>query len=213
MIPYLQTSLLKRAEASQLVQYDVRNLRDFAEGPHRIVDGRPFGGGEGMVLRADVLSRGCAALKRPVLSSRTILLSPQGQALTPALARDLLGFDHILMICGHYEGVDQRFIETEVDLEVSIGDYVLTGGELPALVLTDWLVRQIPGAVGNPESVAKDSFTGGRLKHPQYTRPRIFGGHPVPEVLTSGDHLKIEAFRLEESDRVTREKRPDLCVS
>lgn len=200
-----------RAASAGLVEFEVCSLREFGLGRHRIVDGRPYGGGEGMVLRADVLARALGSLRTP--DSRVILLSPQGRRLNAELSGQLLPQSHLVLVCGHYEGVDERFIQKHVDLEVSIGDYVLSGGELPALVLTDWLVRQIPGAVGNPDSVAKDSFSDGHLKHPQYTRPPEFEGLAVPEVLQSGDHGKIEVFRRASSLENTQRKRPDLCAT
>jgi tRNA (guanine37-N1)-methyltransferase len=210
-------SLMGKAQARGLVDFRVTNPRDFTTDRHRTVDDTPYGGGEGMVLKADVLA---AAWRHALGASlgateapkacRTILLSPQGKHLDQELVRELAGLEKLILVCGHYEGVDERFIEACVDQEVSIGDFVLTGGELPALVLADAVTRLLPGVVGNPDSVARDSFENGLLKHAQYTRPRVFEGREVPGVLLGGDHAAIARWRLAESEARTARKRPDL---
>ena len=181
-------------------------LRDFAEDRHRTVDDRPYGGGEGMLLKPDVMHRGWKSMQK----AKTLYLSPQGTVLDQKKAWELSREPALNLICGHYEGVDQRFIEECVDEEISIGDYVLTGGELPAMVLMDTVVRLLPGVLGNPDSALKDSFQGGRLKYPQYTRPPEFLGKQVPEVLMSGNHPAIEKWRNDKSLESTLQKRPDL---
>jgi tRNA (guanine37-N1)-methyltransferase len=210
--PVLGSSLLGKAQSRGLVRYVTHQIRDFSEDKHRTVDGTPYGGGEGMLLRADVLHRAWKkALPRKSARARTLLLSPQGRPLTQERAKAWVrDYRKLVLVCGHYEGVDERFIEKCVDEEVSIGDYVLTGGELPALVLADVLTRLLPGVVGNSRSLSEDSLEGGLLKYPQYTRPAVFEGLLVPEVLLSGNHGKIAEWRQSERVRRTREKRPDL---
>jgi tRNA (guanine37-N1)-methyltransferase len=210
--PVLGASLLGKAQKRSLVRYRTHQIRDFSEDKHRTVDGTPYGGGEGMLLRADVLFRAWKkALPRKSPRARTLLLSPQGRPLTQARAKELVrDYRKLVLVCGHYEGVDERFIEKCVDEEISIGDYVLTGGELPALVVADVLTRLIPGVVGNGRSLTEDSLEGDLLKYPQYTRPKIFEGLGVPDVLLSGNHAKIAEWRQSERVRRTREKRPDL---
>jgi tRNA (guanine37-N1)-methyltransferase len=206
----LSHSILKRAAEKGLARYGVHSIRDHGLGKWRSVDDTPYGGGEGMVLRADVMA---AAWRAAVgkKKAHTILLSPQGPVWTQERARKLSRSKKpIVLVCGHYEGIDERFIEECVDEEVSIGDYVLTGGELPALVLADSMVRLIPGVIGNERSVTEDSLWSGLLKYPQFTKPREWEGKGIPEVLLSGDHAKIEKWRSSERERVTRKKRPDL---
>ncbi|MCM2279375.1 MAG: tRNA (guanosine(37)-N1)-methyltransferase TrmD [Oligoflexia bacterium] len=211
--PVLQSSLVGKAVEKGLVSFELIQIRDFATDKHRTVDDTPYGGGEGMLLKPDVLYRAWekAGGKRPAPEkTATILLSPQGEHFTQATARELSTYEHLILVCGHYEGVDERFIELCVDREVSIGDYVLTGGELPALVLIDGITRLVPGVVGNEQSVARDSLEDDLLKYPQYTRPREFQGLGVPEILLSGDHGAIARWRLAESRARTSRKRPDL---
>lgn len=207
-------SLFGRAREAGLITTDVVSVREFAKDRHRKADDTPYGGGEGMVLRADVLH---AAWKHALESSRkqsrsrmTILLSPQGELLTQSRAKKLAKMKHLVMVCGHYEGVDERFVEKCVDLELSIGDYVLTGGELAALVVADTVSRLIPGVVGNPRSLTEETFEKGLLKYPQYTRPRVFEGLEVPEVLLSGHHGHIGSWRASERLKRTQERRPQL---
>jgi tRNA (guanine37-N1)-methyltransferase len=211
--PVLGASLLGKAQARGLVRYDFTQIRDFAIDKHRTVDDTPYGGGEGMLLRADVLERAWKSIteaKKKSPRRKTILLSPQGELFTQKIAKKLAGCSELIFICGHYEGVDERFVERCVDLELSIGDYVLTGGELPAMAIADTVTRLVPGVVGNADSISEDSLEGDLLKYPQYTRPRVHEGLEVPEVLLSGDHGRIKAWRDEQRLKRTKERRPDL---
>lgn len=213
--PILESSLLKRAQEKGLAKYAFTQIRDFSEDKHRTVDDTPYGGGEGMLIKPDVLYRAWKSVvpRRPALKSKklaTILLSPQGKLFDQNMAKELATYSKLVFVCGHYEGVDERFIDLCVDFEVSIGDYVLTGGELPAMVMADGITRLLPGVVGNTDSVAKDSLEGGLLKYPQYTRPREFKGLAVPDVLLGGNHKAIQKWRQEQMEQRTREKRPDL---
>jgi len=196
------------------MQFGVTQIRDFATDRHRSVDGTPYGGGEGMVLRVDVLHSAWKSVVQghPERRRRTILMSPQGPHLTQEKAAALLAYDELILVCGHYEGVDERFIELCVDEELSIGDYILTGGELPALVVADVVTRLIPGVVGNEDSIAHDSLEEGLLKYPQYTRPREFEGLEVPPVLLGGNHQEIAKWRQNQREQRTQLKRPDLLV-
>ena len=211
----LGSSLLGKAQKKSLVSYHLTQIRDFATDKHHSVDDSPYGGGEGMLMKPEVLYSAWrsvvpASLKQLDKQVRTILLSPQGKVFDQSLARELAGCSKLVLICGHYEGVDQRFIDLCVDHEISIGDYVLTGGELPALVLADTITRLIPGVVGNERSISQDSLENGLLKYPQYTRPREFHGLSVPDVLLSGDHGAIQSWRDQQIRDCTRTKRPDL---
>lgn len=211
----LGASLLGKAQQKGLVSYELVPIRKFALDKHRTTDDTPYGGGEGMVLKADVLYSAWESVKskQSTLSkTATLLLSPQGNLLTQKVAKELVDFDHLILVCGHYEGVDERFIDLCVDREISIGNYVLTGGELPALVLADVVTRLIPGVVGNGRSLTQDSLEKNLLKYPQYTRPREFRGQVVPEVLFSGNHQAIEVWRRAQSLERTSRKRPDLLV-
>jgi tRNA (guanine37-N1)-methyltransferase len=207
----LDHSILSRAREAGLLTVEVHDLRDFAAGKHRVTDEPPFGGGGGMVMKPEPVFAGVEALRERFGTGKAVLLSPQGETLTSELARRLSGEGHLILICGRYEGVDQRVADHLADLEVSIGDYVLTGGELPALVLVDAVVRFLPGVLGDPLASSRDSFEEGLLEAPQYTRPRTFRGHRVPDVLLSGDHAAIEKWRREEALRRTLERRPDLA--
>lgn len=209
--PVLSASLLGKAAEKGLLSFHLHQIRDFAKDKHRTVDESPYGGGEGMLLKVDVLHAAWqAVVPEKKESVRTILLSPQGPLLTAEKAKSLAKFETIVFICGHYEGVDERFIELCVDEELSIGDYVLTGGELPAMVVADAVARWVPGVVGKEGSVSKDSLEGGLLKYPQYTRPAEFQGLKVPEILTSGNHAAVEKWRGTESRERTKTKRPEL---
>ena len=207
----LDHSILSRAREAGLLTVEVHDLRDFAAGKHRVTDEPPFGGGGGMVMKPEPVFAGVEALRERFGTGKAVLLSPQGETLTSELARRLSGEGHLILICGRYEGVDQRVADHLADLEVSIGDYVLTGGELPALVLVDAVVRFLPGVLGDPLASSRDSFEEGLLEAPQYTRPRTFRGHRVPDVLLSGDHAAIDKWRREEALRRTLERRPDLA--
>lgn len=214
---YLNESLLKRAQQRGLLSFRLIQLRDFSKDKHRNVDAKPYGGGEGMVLRPDVLYAAWLEAKNKSPKAKTILLSPQGRLLTAKYSERLARVVErrgIIFVCGHYEGVDQRFIDACVDEELSIGNYVLTGGEVACLVTIDALARFIPGVVGNDRSVPHDSLQDGLLKYPQFTKPAVFEvkgkEHRIPEVLLTGNHQKIETFRQLEKRRVTREKRPSL---
>ncbi len=229
--PVLGESIVKRAQASGAVRIVVHDLREHSADKHRKVDDRPFGGGPGMVIRPEPL---CAAIeaiagKRWVprtrrrvrglsalpgeQATRVVLLSPQGERFTQAVAQRLAGYSHLLLVCGHYEGVDQRAVDALVDEEISIGDYVLTGGELPAMVVVDAVVRLLPGVLGDEHSVDEESFAGGLLEYPHYTRPASYRGARVPPVLLSGDHRRIAQWRRWQALRRTRARRPDLLVS
>ncbi|MCM0605964.1 MAG: tRNA (guanosine(37)-N1)-methyltransferase TrmD [Xanthomonadaceae bacterium] len=211
----LSASLIGKAIKNQHLDIEIIQIRDSATDRHRSVDDTPYGGGEGMLMRADVLYNAWKSMVPEKSGAvKTIMLSPQGTLLTQEIAKSWMipvpQFEHLVLVCGHYEGVDERFIELCVDQEISVGDYVCTGGEFPALILIDVLSRLIPGVVKNPDSVSNDSFEGGLLKYPQYTKPQTFKGLSVPEVLLSGDHAKIATFRAEESRKRTKKKRPDL---
>ena len=207
--PFLSTSLVGRAIERGLLAVEVRDLRDFAAGRHRSVDDEPYGGGGGMVMTAPVWLRAVREIAAG-RSPRRILLSPQGRRLDDGRLRELAAAEDLLLLCGRYEGIDERVRELAVDEELSLGDYVLAGGELPAMVLVEALSREIPGVVQLPDSVARDSFRTGLLDHPHYTRPPEVEGLGVPEVLLSGDHAAIEAWRLRAALAATLAKRPDL---
>lgn len=212
-LPVLNSSILGRAQKKGLVEFELINLRDFGEGVHQVVDDRPFGGGVGMVLKVDILTKALKSVQSKGSKDEkplTILTSASGKVYKQSKARELSKFDHLIIVCGHYEGVDQRFIDEHIDLELSIGDYVLTGGEVPALVIADSVTRLIPGVLEKEEATQKESFEDGFLEHPHYTRPQEFEGQSVPEVLLSGDHKKIEQWRKEQSLEKTKRVRPDL---
>ncbi len=208
----LGCGIIRRAVQSGLVDIRVVNLRDFTKDKHRSVDDRPYGGGEGMVFMPEPLFDAiefCRGHERN-LESRVVLLTPQGKTWSQDLAVEFATIPHLLLICGRYEGVDQRVIDCLVDREVSIGDFVLTGGEIPAMVILDSVVRLLPGALGCSDSAVNESFSTGMLDYPQYTRPAEFRGQTVPEVLLSGDHAKIEKWRKEQALEKTKRARPEL---
>lgn len=205
---YFDESIMRRAREKGVLDLSIRNLRDWAEDRHRSADDAPYGGGAGMVMLVEVLAAAVGALRGE--GSRVVLLSPQGKPLDHACARRLAGEGHLILVSGHYEGIDERARRLLVDEEISIGDYVVSNGSLAAMVLIDAVVRLLPGAVGDSRSVEEDSFSGGILDYPHYTRPRSFRGIDVPEVLLSGDHDKIRRWRRREALRATWERRPDL---
>jgi tRNA (guanine37-N1)-methyltransferase len=210
--PFLATSLIGRARERGLLAVAVHDLRDFTSDRHRVVDDEPYGGGGGMVMTAPPwlhAVRTLAAGRQPW----RVLLSPQGRRLDDALVRELAARGELLLLCGRYEGIDERVRELVVDEEVSIGDYVLSGGELPAMVLIEAVSRCVPGVVKLASSVARDSFRDGLLDYPHYTRPPALEGLAVPEILLSGDHAAIEAWRVEQALRATAAKRPDLLAA
>lgn len=202
--------ITRRAAASGLVEILVHDLRQWAIDKHRMVDDRPFGGGDGMVLKPEPIFGAVEALMNTDRASRVLLMSPQGRSLDQALVKELSEREHLLIICGRYEGVDERVAQNLVTDEVSIGDYILSGGEPAAVVLIDAIVRLLPGALGSDTSVLNESFSSGMLDCPHYTRPPEFRGMKVPEVLLSGNHAAIEKWRRMEAYEKTRRNRPDL---
>ena len=207
-------SITKRAVDRGILDIHFTNPRDFAYDKHKQVDDSPFGGGSGMVLKPEPMFRAVRSVKESTsyVSRRVLLMCPSGQTFTQAKAKELAGYDQLIFICGHYEGFDARITQELADEAVSLGDYVLTGGELPAMVITDAVSRMLPGVLGSEESAPTDSFYDGLLEFPQYTRPREFEGMQVPEVLFSGDHAKIRQWRRRESLRITLQNRPDLLA-
>ena len=216
--PVLQSSILKRAQEADHVQVAVHNLRDYTHDKRRTVDDRPYGGGPGMVMRPEPIVEAVEALEarthreatRQTRACQIVLMAPTGTPLTQERAKALSGLQHLVVLCGHYEGVDARVRAAVVDQEISIGDYVLTGGELPALVLIDCVVRLIPGVLGHAEATVEESFTTRQLEYPHYTRPEVFRGMEVPRVLRSGDHQRISTWRRLKAFARTLTHRPDL---
>ncbi len=210
LIAYLQQGVLGRAVKRGLVDVNLINIRDFARGTHKTTDDRPYGGGEGMVMKPGPIYRALKSVDRVEGKSPVILLSPQGKLFDQSIAWEMSGWDQLVLVCGRYEGIDERIKLTCIDMELSIGDYILSGGELGAMVIVDAVSRLIPGVLGGERSNLEDSFEDGLLEYPQYTRPRMFQDKPVPEVLLSGNHEKIRVWRRKESLKRTLEKRPDL---
>ena len=210
--PFFDSALLGKAGERGLVDVRVHDLRDYTTNKHRKVDDEPFGGGPGMVMTPEPFFRAVESIapERKTDHPRVILLGPQGPRLTQQVAHELAAIDWLVVLCGRYEGVDERVATELADEELSVGDYVLAGGEAAAAVVVDAVARLLPGVVGEPGSVERESFEDGLLDHPHYTRPADFHGHQVPEVLLSGDHAAIERWRREEAQRRTRERRPDL---
>ncbi len=208
--PYLKSSILQRAHERELINVRVHNIRDFTHDKHHTTDDTPYGGGGGMVMKPEPVFEVAASVLGPEPACPIILLTPQGRVFTQAIADEFSRHEKIALICGRYEGVDERIREHLVTDEISIGDYVLTGGELPALVLIDAISRLIPGVLGDPQGAADDSHAMGLLEYPHYTRPPEFNGWKVPEVLLSGDHGKIEKWRREQALLRTLKRRPDL---
>ncbi len=207
----LNQSMMKRAQEKGLASFHIHNLRQWAPGKHAVTDDMPYGGGQGMVMKCEPIFAAIEALRSP--GARVVFMSPGGRRFTQAIAREYAQQQegHLIILCGHYEGVDQRVIEQLVDDELSIGDYVLTNGAIAAVVVTDAIVRLIPGVLGDEVSAADDSFSGnGLLEHPQYTRPVEFRGERVPAILLSGHHAEIARWREQKSIEKTRRMRPDL---
>ncbi|MHB1087453.1 MAG: tRNA (guanosine(37)-N1)-methyltransferase TrmD [Acidimicrobiales bacterium] len=205
---YATTSILGRASERDVWQLHVHDFRDATDDPHRSVDDTPFGGGAGMVLRAEPILRTIETV--PELARPVIALTPSGRRFDQALARELADLDGFTLLCGRYEGFDQRVLDLAVDMEVSLGDFVLAGGELAALCVIEAVVRLRPGALGNDESSVEESFSDGLLEYPQYTKPAVVRGREVPEILRSGDHARIARWRHAQALRATLERRPDL---
>ena len=204
----LDESIIQRAREAGLLELQIHNLRDFAHDRHRTVDDRPFGGGPGMLLKPEPIFEAMDRLADK--SARVVLLSPSGRQFTQAIAQELAHVQHLVLVTGHYEGFDERVRAHLADDELSIGDYVLTNGALPAMVVIDSVARLIPGVLGDDESALQESFSTGLLEYPQYTRPAEFRGMKVPEVLLSGNHAEIEKWRAHEARLRTQERRPDL---
>lgn len=209
---YIGESMMKKAVENSILEVELYNIRDFSENKHKKVDDYPFGGGAGMVMTPQPIFSTYEYIveKYELENPRVIYLSPKGRVFNQKLAKSLSLENDIIFLCGHYEGVDQRIIDLIVTDEISIGDYVLTGGELPALVMIDSIARLVPGVLNRSESHEDESFENDLLEYPQYTRPRSFNGLEVPEVLLSGNHKKIDEWRSEESKKITLERRPDL---
>ncbi len=206
----LSESVLGKARDKKQIEIALHNIRDFAPGRHRVVDDTPYGGGGGMVMKPEPLVRAIEFVKKPSPSARVILMSPQGVLLSAGHVRRLAQYPHLVLVCGRYEGVDERVRLEVVDEEISIGDYVLTGGELAAMVIIDAVSRQIRGVLGHENAAHEDSFSDGLLEYPHYTKPRNFRGLRIPEVLISGNHREIKRWRRKESIRRTWLRRPDL---
>jgi tRNA (guanine37-N1)-methyltransferase len=204
----LDESIIKRARQAGVLDLQIHNLRDYAHDRHKTVDDRPFGGGPGMLLKPEPIFEAVEELKRD--GTRVVLLSPAGRKFSQATAHELARVEHLLLVTGHYEGFDERVREALADDELSIGDYVLTNGALPAMVVVDAVTRLLPGALGDDTSAYEESFSNGLLEYPQYTRPVEFRGMKVPDVLVSGNHAEIARWREEQAKSRTKERRPDL---
>ncbi|HNT29916.1 MAG TPA: tRNA (guanosine(37)-N1)-methyltransferase TrmD [bacterium] len=218
MFDGMVTSMLKKAVDEHILELELIDLRLYGLGKRRSVDDQPYGGGGGMILRPEPLAAAIAAARERIVSGSddrqapVILMTPQGTPYTQTIANRYAKLDSLILVCGHYEGVDERVRELLVSEEISIGDYVLTGGEIPAMVVLDSVVRLLPGVLGAEEGAAHDSFQNGMLEYPQYTRPLMFQGQTVPSVLLSGNHGEIAKWRTEQSEQRTRQRRPDLLV-
>ena len=211
--PYLDASIVGRARQVGLLDVRLHNIRDFATDKHKVTDDEPYGGGGGMVMKPEPIFSAVETVLGSPPKAPIILLSPQGRPFSQAIAQELAQHEHLALICGRYEGVDERVREHLATDEISIGDYVLTGGELPALILIDAVTRLLPGALGDPEGAGTDSHASGLLEHPHYTRPQEFRSWEVPEILRSGDHARIERWRRQQSLLRTAARRPDLFES
>jgi len=212
LISPLSFSLLKKAQEKGLLSINLHDIRSWAEDKHKMTDDAPYGGGCGMVMKVEPVEKALAAVKISTENSLVVLMTPQGETFNQTIAAELAGKKQVVIICGRYEGVDERIREHLADREISIGDYILTGGELSALVLIDAVSRLIPGVLGNEESTVRESFSSGLLEYPQYTRPAEYKGWKVPDVLVSGNHAEIELWRKNESLQRTYKRRPDLLA-
>ena len=208
MFSILDESIIGRAKKNKQIDINLVNIRDFSEDKHNKVDDTPYGGGAGMVMMPDVVYRAYNSLENKE-NAKVIYMSPQGKKLNQEKVKELSKENHLIILCGHYEGIDQRVLDKIVNEEISIGDYVLTGGELPAMVLIDSVSRYVDGVLSK-ESIKEESFSENLLEYPQYTRPEVFEGEKVPEVLLSGNHKEIDKWRKEKSLEITKKKRPDL---
>lgn len=211
--PFLDTGMMRQARLKGLIRSDVVNIRDYAEGRHRVTDDKPYGGGCGMVMKPEPLVHAIDAAKAVCPEAWVVMLSPQGRTFSQAVVREYASLDGLIFVCGRYEGIDERVVSGYVDEEISIGDYVLTGGELGAMVIMDSVIRLIPGVLGGESSAEKETFENGLVEHAQYTRPEVFNGDAVPPVLLSGNHGAIEKWRMETALKRTFLKRPDLLES
>ncbi len=208
----LREGIIRRAIGQGRITVNLHNIRDFATDKHKMTDDRPFGGGEGMVMKPEPLVAALGSVRKKSGPGRVLLLSPRGKTYNQRTAGRLAGYERLTLVCGRYEGVDERVSRCCIDEEISIGDYILTGGEIGAMVIVDSVTRLLPGVLGCGDSALNDTFSRGLLKHPQYTRPRFFAGMEIPEVLLSGDHAKIEKYRFLESVRETLKRRPGLLA-
>ena len=208
MFSALQESILGRAQKQGKIEINIVNIRDYTEDKHLKCDDYPFGGGAGMVMTPQPIYSAIQAVD-PNHEARRIFMSPKGRRFCQPMVRELLSYDRILLLCGHYEGVDQRVLDLCIDEEISLGDFVLTGGEIPAMAITDSLCRYIGGVISD-ESLSEESFTGNMLEYPQFTRPQVFMGLQVPEVLVSGNHKEVDKWRKSEALKITKRLRPDL---
>ncbi|MCH5151128.1 MAG: tRNA (guanosine(37)-N1)-methyltransferase TrmD [Clostridiales bacterium] len=209
MLDSLNSSLTGKAREKGLYELNCHDIRDYTLDKHKKCDDTPFGGGAGMVMMPQPI-HDCILAVDPHHTAKRIYMSPRGKVLTQALVKELSLEEHLLILCGHYEGVDQRVLDLDIDMELSIGDYVLSGGEIPAMVLIDSVLRYVPDVLGNSQSTVDESFSQPLLEYPQYTRPQIFLGLSVPDVLLTGHHANIEKWRKEQSLEITRKNRPDL---
>jgi len=209
MFDSLKASLIGKAQEKNLIEINVINIRDFSLDKHKKTDDYAFGGGAGMLMTPQPIYDAFVSIDN-YEKAHKVYMSPKGETLTQAKVKEFSNIEHLIILCGHYEGVDQRIIDLLIDEEISIGDYVLTGGELPAMVLVDSVARYLPNVLGNQESTEDESFSNGFLEYPQYTRPYEFKGLKVPDVLISGHHQNIEKWRKEESEKITKKRRPDI---
>jgi tRNA (guanine37-N1)-methyltransferase len=211
--PYLETSILQKAQENKLIQVELHNIRDWAPDKHHVTDDTPYGGGGGMVMKPAPIFDAVESVLGTPLPCPLILMSPQGRPFTASIAKELSNYSQIGLLCGRYEGIDERIREHLITDQISIGDYVLTGGELPALIMIDAISRFLPGVLGDPDGADDDSFASGLLEYPHYTKPEEYRGWHVPEVLLSGNHAQIRLWRKEQSLRRTLKQRPDLLSS